>query len=265
MDKLNDFLNEHIMLNTVSCCSNKNEIFTGLYFVCTNCGKMTLENDTFINPTFLNPKYQLSTIIGYRNKTKHISRLHKWANYDYKENAANKSYSEIEDICNTFGYDQNVINKACYLYNDIYINQKISCRNKIKRSVFIYCILKAVYHYSGTWDCLNELPDMLKKYKLTMLHYNKAINKLNDDDKMFLHNKFLVYKEIIKKNLNKTINYKDIVLKYNEFLKKNSVNKHKLSNNSIVLITFYILLDKDEAFFEYFKIMPYTVAKFLNQ
>ena len=108
------------------CCENQRHRFDEYYRTCISCGHMTPKDEIIINNQHLNPKYQLSTTIGYGAKYKAIHRIHKWTNYDYRENMANRNYKEIREIGNKLILNDKIINNACWIYKGIYINRNVS-------------------------------------------------------------------------------------------------------------------------------------------
>ena len=223
---------------------------------------MTDKVDIIIRPIFLNPKYQNSTTIRFGGKgCQGVRRIHGWQP-DYRENMANTNYKEIRSIMKHLNLHDKVYNNACFIYKGIYIDENISSRNKIKRSLFIYCIFKSASEYKVGVDVIA----LLERNALTIGNYNKALLKIDDDEKLFLNknmkNKFHLLNKNWKDN---TITLMDIIIKYNHLLKSNTSIVNKLNNNSILLGTFYLLInDKTKKFYNVYDITSITIAKFLE-
>ena len=215
------------------CCDNKQLRFNEIHKVCINCGRMYLDDDEIIiKQQFLNPRYQLTTAIGYSNKNlKSIYRLHKWLNYDYRENMANKNYIEIREIGNKLNLNHKILNNACYIYKTIYIDQNISSRNKIKRSLYIYCLFRSCLDYHKDYDIIQSLKDN----NLSIENYNKSLLKVKDENKLFLNPNMTIQFKKLKDNWTTDITLKDIILKYNDISKISKNQKNKLNNNSILI------------------------------
>ena len=148
MDYENYFkkLNEHEEKEEIKedCCDNKKTIIDepNNIEICENCGNTEiyyeLIQENYITQT--NPHYKLTSVIPYSNKFKHLNRLQKWQNYSYEENTALVSYKDIRIIGLEINLSNEIINNAIQLYKHFYINEKISTRNKIKKSLYIYCL-----------------------------------------------------------------------------------------------------------------------------
>ena len=103
--KLDKFIDErdvptplkHINHIHTPCCGNPKIRYNEIDKVCISCGLIGAPDYSIIKEQFLNPKYQLSTTIGYGGN-KAVHRIHKWNNYDYRENAANVNYKVIKDM-----------------------------------------------------------------------------------------------------------------------------------------------------------------------
>ena len=241
------------------CCENPRYRFCDYYRTCINCGTMIPKDEIIIRNQHLNPKYQLSTTIGYGAKYKAIHRIHKWTNYDYRENMANRNYKEIREIGNKLKLNDKIINNACWIYKGIYINRNVSSRNKIKRSLYIYCLYASCVDYHTEFDIIATLKDN----SLSIENYNKALLKVNNENKLFLNpNMVKQYKKVID-NWDKEITMKDIIIEYNKMCKKSKNMKQRLNNNSILIGSIYNLLETDDKkFYKVFNITPTTIIKF---
>ncbi len=243
------------------CCEKPRIRTDGIHDTCVNCGTMNPYNEIIIKKHFLNPKYQLSTCIGYNNKFKPVLRLHKWINYDYRENMANRNYNEIREIGSKLKLDPWVLDNACMIYKKIYIDDNISSRNKIKKSLFIYCLSKSCYNYNIDFDIIKTLKDN----KLSIKNYNKSLLKIKDVSKLFLNpNMVLLYKKL-KDNFDTQIKAMDIIIEYNKNCNMGR-NKKRLNNNSILIGSIYNLLnlDCDKKFYKTFNITKTTINKFIR-
>ena len=188
--------NKHIPYESEPCCDNPRIKYDEINSVCISCGRMFMINELIIRPQFLNPKYQLTTTIGY-GKINRICRLiHRNINHDYRENMANKNYKEIRNIGEKLKLNDKVLNNACYIYKTIYIDRNVSSRNKIKRSLYVYCLFRSCLDYKLEFNII----DTLKDNGLSIENYNKALLKVEDKDKLFLNPHIYTQYEKIKKN-----------------------------------------------------------------
>ena len=268
LNKLDLFIDEtnivntgHIFAEPEKCCNNTKIRHTDLGKVCISSGLMGETHEIIIKPQFLNPKYQLSTSVGYCSKShSHIYRLHKWTNYDYRENMANKNYIEIREMGNKLKLTMKMIDNACYIYKTIYINKNTSSRNKIKKSLYIYCLFKASNDYDHYFDIIETLIDN----NLSIENYNKALLKVDDDSKLFLNpNMPKQYKKLID-NWDTTIELKDIIIEYNRICKLSTHKNERLNDNSILIGSIYNLLKCEDTkkFFSIYNITNTTIKKF---
>jgi hypothetical protein len=263
LDTLDKFIGNNTSIYlTDDCCSNKEIKTDGIMDTCINCG-LTLEHrEDIIKKDFLNPKYQLSTTIQYNKKYNNINRIHKWSNYDYKENMANKNYEEINNIGEKLNMETWEIRNACMIYRNIYIDKKISSRNKIKRSLFVYCLYTSCCQYNKEFDIIKTLRDN----DLSIENYNKAICKIVDENKYFLNTNMTKYFYKLK-NFNNDITMIDIIKEYNINCRRGKNKKCRLNNNSILIGSIYKLLfsdndNCDKKFFKIFNITRTTIEKF---
>ncbi len=181
---LDDFIGESPrLIKDDKCCINPDIQKIDVMDTCLNCGNSKIHEETIIKVKFLNPKYQLSTSIGYgSNKYQPIRRIHLWTNTDYRENMAIKNYTEIKRICNDFNLSEKIKTSSEFKYKKIYIDNNISSRSKIKQSLFIYCIYESCLDYKVDFDIIKALVDN----GLSIQNYNKAIFKIDDDKKIYL-------------------------------------------------------------------------------
>ena len=243
------------------CCDNRQLRHNDIEMVCINCGTICLLDEIIIKPQHLNPRYQLSTTIGYAPKTRNIHRLHKWINYDYRENMANRNYVEIREIGDKLKLNHKVLNNACYIYKRIYIDNNVSSRNKIKRSLYVYCLFRSCVDYHTEFDIIQTL----KENGLSIENYNKALMKVDDENKLFLNPNMIKQYKKITDNWTTEITMKDIIVEYNRICKLSKENKYKLNNNSILIGSIYKLLeikDNDKKFYKVFNITNTTIKKF---
>ncbi len=256
--KLNNYNEEQKEIKE-ECCDNKKIIIdiSNNIAICENCGNTEIYHE-FIQENYLtqtNPHYKLTSIIPYSNKFKSLNRIQKWNNYSYQENTALISYKEIRKIGLELKLSNEIINNAIQLYKYFYINENISTRNKIKKSLYIYCI----FYYSFEKNFFNIF-EVLKKYNLNVSNFNKAILRTTLK-KFLLQQNMEKYINIIKKKYKIEYELKKIILLYNEYLKKNI----KFNSNTILILVFYDLLkikNKNE-FFKLFNISKSTLKKIL--
>ena len=258
LEKYNEEKKEEIIED---CCNNKKIIIDEPknIEICKSCGNteiyIELIQDNYITQT--NPKYRLTSIIPYSFKYKHLNRIQKWNNYSYKENTALKSYKTIRNLGLEFNLNNEIINNAIQLYKKFYYQDKISTRNKIKRSLFIYCL----FYFSFN----NNFFDIFEKLKiknLSVTHFNKAISRSNLNE-YFLQVNMKKYIQLIEKKYKKFFELKQVIIKYNELLKKND----KFNTNSILILVFYRLLNitnENDEFFNLFDISKFTLKKIIK-
>ena len=225
--------------------------------VCTYCGetKKYIEGDEPIN--HLNNKYHLtSMIVGGKNCRNNyvIKKLHKYNNYDYKEVTMNKSFKEIKKICDHFKLSNKIYNNSVCKYKNIFLDQNISSRDNIKKSVYIYCIV-----FSCDYNNIEiDVDNLINYLNLKRKHYIKALKKLDKNNTYFV--KDLVESKIqtcLENNI--VIDKKIIYNDYHKYIVKNL----KINKNSLILFLFYINLDiKNESFIEIFNTTKITVKKF---
>ncbi len=227
------------------CCDNQSLITyqNEGTIVCKNCGRCYTDNVEYIEiPSYKNPKFQLSTSIGFSSNPRHrtLVRLHNWNNYDYKENTANKSYKEIETLGKLMKLDHKTIEKANCYYKIIYIDNDTSSRNKIKKCIYIYCLYKA-----SNFEI--DVISVLKENKLSINNFNKALLKIEDEEKLFLHNKMERFQNIFSTNYTE-ISIIDIIQKYNIYNEIVNSNNLKINNNTILLASFFWYIKEQEDF-----------------
>lgn len=156
-----------------NCCDNQELLDDDISLTCKNCGRIYPHYEEILPNTALNPKFQAKTYIPYSYKNKTLYRLNQWDSC-YKETTANKSYLVIRNICQKYKLNGKVQDRACYIYKYIYIDNNITSRSKIKKSLYIICVRKA-----ATFNNINlSLKTLLNDYKLTFKHYNKAYSKI---------------------------------------------------------------------------------------
>ena len=86
-----------------------------------------------------------------------------------------------------------MIDNVCCIYKSIYIDRNVSSRNKIKRSLYIYCLYASCVEYNSEFDIIETLKDN----QLSIENYNKALLKVEDENKLFLNpNMSKQYKKI---------------------------------------------------------------------
>jgi transcription initiation factor TFIIIB Brf1 subunit/transcription initiation factor TFIIB len=225
--------------------------------VCVKCGltKEYIEKEEPIQ--YLNNKYHLTTIIvGGKNTRQNytIKKLQKWNNYNYKEVTMTKSFKVIKDICNHFNLNGIIYNNAINYYKNIFLDKNISSRDNIKKSVYVFCIIKS---------CLNEnkdvvLEDILDHIKVKKKHYLKALKKIDKNNIYFIKN---IVEDKLKICLDNDleIDEKDIYKDYNFFIKQDL----KINKNSLILFLFYKNLNiSNESFITIFNTTKITLKKF---
>ena len=266
LQQLDEFLLESGRINKeekkeeLPCCDNQRLRFDNIYNVCISCGRCYHADEIIIRNQHFNPKYQLSTTIGYGYKYKAIHRIHKWTNYDYRENMANRNYIEIREIGTKLKLTKKMLDNACWIYKSIYIDRNVSSRNKIKRSLYIYCLYASCVEYHTEFNIIETLKDN----QLSIENYNKALLKVEDKNKLFLNPNMMKQYQKIKDNWKDTkITLKDIILEYNRICNISKKHKYRLNNNSILIGSIYNLLKTDDKkFYKIFNITPTTINKF---
>lgn len=247
------------------CCNNQEILIIDNTNVCENCGLViddnlyeNMDNEKFKN--VYNPKFALSTKIEYKSKYKSLYRLQKWTSYDYKENTANNSYNEIKKIGKIFNIETTILDNACCLYNDIYMKQQISSRNKIKRSIYIYCIYKSCL-LKNIYDI--DLLEMIEKNNLTIDNFNNAIIKLNDKNYL-IHKDIKKFIKLTKEHYDIDLTSYDIIKNYNVYLNKNT---KKINKNSLLIYIFYIKIKPKNIknFIDIFGMSRLTLTKIINK
>ena len=257
LKSLNEYTLEEKEEKIKDCCPDKKIIIdeSNNIEICKNCGNTEIYQE-LIQENYLtqtNPYYRLTSIIPYSYRHRNIYRLQKWNNYSYKENTAIKSYNDIREFGLKIGLSNDIINNAIQLYKHFYYEKEISTRNKIKRSLYIYCL----FYYSFEDNFFNIFK-VLEDNNLSIKNFNKAIIR-TDINKYFLQQNMEKYIDLIQKNYQKQFKLKDIIIKYNFLLKKNN----KFNTNSILILVFFKLLNiKDnEKFFNLFNISKFTLKK----
>ncbi len=263
LDEMN--INPKKEIEPIPCCDNRRIIHGTEWDVCINCGTCIDPHEIIIKRQFLNPRYQMTTAIGSGGKYKNVRRLHTWANYDYRENMANRNYKEIRDIGNGLNLHQKVLDNACFIYKSIYINKNVSSRNKIKRSLYIYCLARSCVEYHLTFDIIK----MLGENGLSIDNYNKAISKVEDENKLFLNVNMVDKMKIAKDNWDIKFTLINIIELYNKNIRISKGAKLKLNNNSILIGSIYVLLDisknkEDKKFLNLYNITFTTIKKFIK-
>ncbi len=257
LEKYNEEKKEEIIED---CCDNKQITIDepNNIEICESCGVCKIYHE-FTQENYLtqtNPRYKLTSVIPYSNKFKALNRIQKWNNYSYEENTALQSYKDIRIIGLELKLNNEIINSAIQLYKNFYIGEKISTRNKIKHSLYIYCL----FYYSFENNFFNIF-EVLKRYKLSIDNFNKAISRTNFQ-KFFLQQNMINYINIIKKKYNIEYELKQIILLYNEYLK----NKNKFNSNTKLVLVFYDLLKikNNTEFFKLFNISKSTLKKIIQ-
>ena len=258
-------INTHQYQEPKPCCDNPRIVHKTEWDVCVNCGTCMDLTDIIIKRQFLNPRYQLTTSIGGGGKYKNVRRLHTWANYDYRENMANRNYKEMRDMGYKLNLHQKIMDNACYIYKGIYINKNVSSRNKIKRSLYVYCIYRSCMDYKKSINII----DLLNENELSIDNYNKAISKVEDENKLFLNVNMIDKMKIATDNWDIDFTLMDLITLYNKNIRISKGNKLKLNNNSILIGSIYVLLKIEEnkeekKFLKQYNITFTTIKKFIK-
>ena len=250
---LDEFINNRFPPNqkvVYQCCNNKEVILSIslLKYVCCNCGIVADEPytkdfyDRFKNPLFV------KTIIPYRPKTRHLSRLSKWTNYSYKEVVLDKNLKYIDSKLGHLDRDNILFSKV--LFKQIFPKMKI--RAKIKDALIVYCY----YTTSLALDKNVEIDDLLKIFKISIKNYNDLNNKL-ECNKMYYFNNLNNY--LIRTNLYDKKN--KIIKLYNLFL---STTSKRFMKKSVILGIIYKLVDDEKLKKKFFKIFDINKSSIKN-
>ena len=258
-NKLDEFIDIHFPKQKIiyKCCNNRDIQLSQslLLFVCVSCGVVTDTPftkdfyDRYKNPLFI------KTLIPYRPKTRHLTRLSKWANYSYKEVVLTNN---LEYINSKLGHlDRDVLLFSKVLFKQIFPNMKI--RAKIKDALIIYC------YYSTSMVCNKEIEidELLNIFNISIKNYNDLVFKL-DDNKLYYYENLNEYLEITDLYSQKN----KIIKLYNLFLTNTS---KRFMKKSIILGIIYKLV-KDEnikkKFFKLFDINKSSIkniTKYINE
>ncbi len=275
-DKYFNLLNDTIKGNEIEenleeyCCGDKQILEDGVYDirVCGNCGMVFDRPDDDITFACVrNPKYKLSSQMSFipGNKYKALYRLHKWNNYDYKENTANTTYTEIEKIGKKLSLNTLIIANACNLYKTIYIDSNISCRNRIKICMYLYCLYKAARHSGRRIKIFNILKaTKIDGKSLTVDNFNKATEKL--ENKLLLNDKMVETYAMMYVHYDDIPSMDDFIDKYNEIFARLQKDTKRLNKNTALLLAVYKLLEitDKKRFLKLFSISEGTLNKFLK-
>ena len=251
------------------CCENKELSLIDNFYVCINCAIVhnnddyeKLDNGKFFN-TF-NPKFQVSTKIEYKNKYKKLYRLQKWNNYNYKENTLQESFRDIKKIGKKYNITIKLLDEACKIYNNIYMKENISSRNKIKKCIYIFCIYQTLFNNNCTNDI--NIFNVLKDYKLSINNFNSCLIKL-DINLFFLHEDMEKFIKITKENYKIDININYLIELYNQNLIKLKNNNIKINKTSLLIYIFYKLIKEENIknFINLFSISRMTLTKIINK
>ena len=261
-----------------TCCENPEYIFDNTYETCKNCGNSLLKNikneyDSLVynglekQRNYLNKKYMNSTIVGncYKKKYNILKLIHNQQNYNYKEKTLMINICDIDKICEHLNLSKIIRNKSKLLYKNIYIDESISSRCKIKKAVYIFC----VYKVCSEENIYFELEEILKFSGINLDNYTFCLKKMEKlllikNDKKYLEVIDLIKEKIeICRNLNLEIKVEDVKSYYNKY--RSFVYKPRLNNKSILTGVLYILL-KDQIsqvhFIKIFKTTKITLNKF---
>ena len=255
------------------CCKKMKIVEDNTYRVCVSCGRNCLNNTDYVQSIFhLKTKYKLSTYMlnDFISKYKSLKRLHKWSNYDYRENAANVCYDEITTIGKSINLSHKVISMARFLYKVIYIDNKISSRSKIKRSIYCYCLYRSACHNKIDINIIELLHNVLQNEEpyrdnKDISNYNKALSKIKDKEKLYLNNNIKKYYELLMEHYKVNISINDFIKEYNRIVRISKRKRFKLNFNSLLLTTIYHLInntDEDYRFYEIFNTTYITLSKF---
>lgn len=254
-DKIDNFLYEEKKEQEpiISCCDDEENIrlSSGLQlYVCGECGNVKDEIVDFVDDI---EKYKNSTVIktfvNYSYKYKNIFRLQKWTNWNYNEVELLKIQNYIEDL----DIDIEVKRIAKILFMKYYIKQNIVSRNNIRRGLICLCIYKGYIYYHKDVN----IDDLFKILNINFINYNKAVNKVSKDERIFYPRNIDLYLKIIDYKIEK--NYLIRLFSYicNEELKFNK--------KTLLISLIYTLLDDNSLyknnFFDKFDISRITVIK----
>jgi transcription initiation factor TFIIIB Brf1 subunit/transcription initiation factor TFIIB len=238
----------------MKCCDTPDIIYDGEYgkYVCCNCA-LVFDDLCFMADWKQNASYIMKTNIPYHPKSRHISRIHKWSNYDYYEVRNQAILNFIEE----FNAPRNIKDLIKNIFLEYY--KKIKTRGNIKYGLLCISIYKAYK--------IANLPIDIDKWfnilNITYKHYNTANKKLLPIDR-------IVYPININKYLDKTkevfciekINKNNIIENYNKILLKHT----KYNTKTIIFFLIYLELCamnkfNKETYFKNFNISKNTLLK----
>ena len=225
--------------------------------------------------------------MGYAPGSKYsrLSRLHKWCNYDYKENTANKTYIEIEKLGRKLELNTLIIADACNVYKTIYIDDEISCRDKIRICMYIYCLYVSALNSGYSFSIFNVLRNtqlyahlltnekdnkVKKKKELTIENFNKATEKVKKHDyanKVLLNDDMeKIYNTTMKEHYENIPSMDEFIKKYNEIFAILQTKTKRLNKNTALLLSVYKLLEitNKKQFLKLYNISEGTLNKFLK-
>lgn len=234
------------------CCYNKRNIQLSpslLLYVCVECGVVHFDipHHEDMYDKFKNP-HIVKTYVPYTYKYRHLHRINKWGNYEYKEVQLDKLLREIEDVMYN-KFDRQLIDRTKALFTGHY--DKLSIRAKIKDSLVAYCIYKISIDIKKPVD----IDEIMKLLNISVKNYND-LNKKLTEDVLFYPKNINEYLKVIDNKIEK--NY--LIITYNKFL----VLNQKFNNKSILLgLIYYILIHKKDVskkfFYENFDISKSSI------
>lgn len=227
--------------------------------ICDKCGLSKPYVEEIKPNTYLNKKFHLTTIIvGGKSSKKNymLKKFQKYSNYNYKEVTMLKSFKEIKKICKHFNLNNKIYDVSISKYKNIFLDLNISSRDKIKKSVYVYCIIYGCNFYNIEID----VKDILNYIRIEKKHYLKALKKIDKNNIYFV--KEIIDEKIdlcLKKGIE--VNKKNIYEDYYRFV----LDELKFNKNSLILFLFYKNLDiTDEDFILLFNTTKITLKKFNN-
>ena len=137
----------------------------------------------------------------------------------------------------------------------------MSSRNKIKRSLFLYCLYQSAIEYDTYFDMISALKDN----NLSIENFNKALLKVKNPKKQFLNSTMeKQYKRLSLTYPKNKITFRNMIAEYNRVVRLSTQKGLKLNNNSILTCCIFNLLkpSDEKEFFTTFALTSTTLKKF---